>query len=264
MRSASVGFQCPACTSSGPSRTYTARDLRARSAPVITQGLVAVNLLMFVLTLVSGGNMARARGDLIVDFGLVGLAIGADGLVGVDAGEWYRLVTGGFLHSGLIHVGFNMYLLWLLGSQLEPALGRLRFGVLYGTALLAGSFGVLLVDPTALTVGASGAVFGLMGAMIVAQRSAGINPWQSGIGGLVVLNVIITFAIPNISIGGHIGGLIGGLVAGWLLIEMPRLLGGLDGRQREVIGTAATAALGVACTVGALWAAGTWANPVFG
>jgi membrane associated rhomboid family serine protease len=184
--------------------------------------------------------------------------------VGVDAGEWYRLVTGGFLHSGLLHLGFNMYLLWLLGSQLEPALGRMRFGVLYATALMAGSFGVLLVDPTALTVGASGAVFGLMGAMVVAQRAVGIDPWRSGIGSLVVLNVIITFAIPNISIGGHIGGLVGGAAAGWLLIELPRFLTTGDGRTREVLGTVATAALGVACVAGALWAAGTWADPVFG
>src|SRR6056297_304059 len=93
MRSASVGFQCPECTGANRSRTYTASDLRARAAPIITQGLVAANLVMFVLTLVSGGNMARARGDLIVDFGLVGLAVGREGLVGVDAGEWYRLVT---------------------------------------------------------------------------------------------------------------------------------------------------------------------------
>lgn len=264
MRTASVGFQCPECSRAATSRTYTARELRARAAPVVTQALVAANVVIFVLTLVGGGNLSRAGGDPIVDYGLVGLALGREGLVGVDAGEWYRLVTGGFLHSGLLHLGFNMYLLWLLGSQLEPALGRIRFGVLYATSLLAGSFGVLLVDPTALTVGASGAVFGLMGAMVVAQRAVGIDPWRSGIGSLVVLNVIITFAIPNISIGGHIGGLVGGLAAGWLLIELPRLLSTGDGRTREAIGAAATAALGVASVGGALWAAGTWANPVFG
>lgn len=264
MRTASVGFQCPECARNATSRTYTARDLAARAAPVVTQALVAVNLVIFVVTLAGGANMSRARGDLVIDYGLVGLAIGRDGLIGVDAGEWYRLVTGGFLHSGLIHVGFNMYLLWLLGSALEPALGRVRFGVLYATSLLAGSFGVLLVDPTQLTVGASGAVFGLMGAMIVAQRAVGIDPWRSGIGGLVVINVIITFAVPNISIGGHLGGLVGGLAAGWLLIELPRTLRITDARTAALLGGWTTAALGVLCTFGALWAAGTWVDPLFG
>jgi len=265
MITASVGFQCPDCARSGATRVHTAASLRAANRPIVTQALIAVNLVVFVLTIGAGSGMNRAGGQLIIDFGLVGLALGNDGLVGVDTGEWYRIVTGGFLHAGLIHVGFNMYLLWLLGSALEPALGRLRFGLLYATALLAGSFGVLIVSPTQLTVGASGAVFGLMGAMIIAQRSAGIDPWRSGIGGLVVLNVVLTFAIPGISIGGHIGGLIGGLLCGWLLVEVPaRAPAGPARTRATTLGTGAVAALGVICAVGAVWAAGTWADPLLG
>jgi membrane associated rhomboid family serine protease len=264
MVTAAVGFHCPACARAGATRVHTAASLRAAERPLVTQVLVAVNLAVFVLTLGAGSGMNRAGGQLIIDFGLVGLALGADGLVGVDTGEWYRIVTGGFLHSGLIHVGFNMYLLWLLGAQLEPALGRLRFGLLYAASLFAGSFGVLLVSPTQLTVGASGAVFGLMGAMIVAQRSAGIDPWRSGIGGLVALNVVLTFAIPGISIGGHLGGLIGGALCGWLLVDVPARAGHAASGAATRLSTLAVAVLGVAFAAGAIWAAGTWADPVFG
>ena len=97
--------------------------------------------------------------------------------------------------------------LYILGGLIEPAVGRLRFGVIYFVSLLAGSFGALLLEPTAPTVGASGAIFGLMGAAVVVMRNRGINPMESGIGLWIGLNLLITFTIPNISIGGHIGGL---------------------------------------------------------
>ena len=113
----------------------------------------------------------------------------------------------------MIHLLFNMFGLYILGGLLEPAIGRLRFGIIYFVSLLAGSFGALLLEPTAPTVGASGAIFGLMGAAVVVMRNRGINPMESGIGLWIGLNLLITFTIPNISIGGHIGGLIGGAVA---------------------------------------------------
>ena len=110
--------------------------------------------------------------------------------------------------------------------------------------MLCGSAGVLILDPNALTVGASGAVFGLLGAMVVAQRGAGIDPWASGLGLIIGVNLLFTFSVPGISIGGHLGGLIGGLVAGWLLLEGgPRLLGS------ETAATVAVSALGVAALV---------------
>jgi membrane associated rhomboid family serine protease len=125
--------------------------------------------------------------------------------------EYWRLVTGGFLHAGLLHIGFNMYLLWVLGQMLEPAIGSLRFGLLYAVSLLAGSFGALLVtDLFTPTVGASGAVFGLMGVAFFEMRARGIDPMRSGIGPLIVINLVFSFALSNISVGGHIGGLIGG------------------------------------------------------
>jgi membrane associated rhomboid family serine protease len=128
--------------------------------------------------------------------------------------DYWRLVTGGFLHANLIHIGFNMYLLWLLGNLLEPSMGSPRFAALYFTALLWGSFGALVVNPNVPTVGASGAVFGLMGAAAVELRSRGINPFKTDIGALIIFNLVLSFAITNISVGGHIGGLIGGVLVG--------------------------------------------------
>ncbi len=121
--------------------------------------------------------------------------------MGVAHGQWWRIVTGGFLHENLLHIGFNMYLLYILGRMLEPALGRVRFGVIYGVSLLTGSLGALLVSPHSVTVGASGAVFGIMGAAAVEMRARKIPVMQSGIGGLILINLIISFTLSGISWG---------------------------------------------------------------
>ena len=113
-----------------------------------------------------------------------------------------------------------MYILYWLGTMLEPSLGHWRFLALYFTSLLAGSFGALLLEPNAFTVGASGAVFGLMGAAFVLQRARGIDPMASGIGPVILFNLAISFVIPNISIGGHLGGLIGGAAAAFRMDQV--------------------------------------------
>jgi membrane associated rhomboid family serine protease len=159
--------------------------------------------------------------------------------------DYWRLVTGGFLHANLIHIGFNMYLLWLLGNLLEPSMGSLRFGALYFTALLWGSFGALVVNPDVPTVGASGAVFGLMGAAAVELRSRGINPFQTDIGMLILFNLVLSFAISNISVGGHIGGLVGGVLVG-VAYDV------VDRRRIGWLGYIACLVLSVAAVIGAL------------
>jgi membrane associated rhomboid family serine protease len=136
---------------------------------------------------------------------------------GVAHGQWWRIITGGFLHENLLHIAFNMWVLYYLGAMLEPALGRLRFGAIYFVSLLTGSLGALLVSPHSITVGASGAVFGLMGAAAVEMRARQIPLMQSGVGGLIAINLIISFSIPGISWGGHIGGLLGGALAAWVI-----------------------------------------------
>jgi membrane associated rhomboid family serine protease len=180
-----------------------ARRWNATAGPVVTKALVAVNVGVFALT--------TGIPDLTNRLALYGPA--------VDAGEWYRLVTAGFAHAGLLHLAFNMLLLYRLGEVLESALGRVRFTVLYFFSLLAGSFGALLVSPNVFTVGASGAVYGLLGAIAIGMRQRGASVWQSGVGSLIVVNLLFTFFVPGISVGGHLGGLAGGALLGAVLLR---------------------------------------------
>ncbi|WP_338200309.1 rhomboid family intramembrane serine protease [Candidatus Nephthysia bennettiae] len=244
---ADVGVQCVECVRASPSRVISARRLAAAYRPYVTYALIAVNVAVWALGI----------GVAIMNGGAGGLLSGgtltaAGGLSGarVAAGEWWRLITAGFLHTGLIHLGLNMAALFVFGPPLERALGRLRFGTLYLTALLAGSFGVLLLSPGSLTVGASGAIFGLLGGLIAGQRAAGISLRSSGIISLLVINLVFTLAIPGISIGGHLGGLAGGFVAASLLF---------NGRLRQqggLLPIVLCAALAAACFAASLWVAG--------
>lgn len=208
MITAPVGFQCPACVKGDHTRVLTMRDLHAQRRPLVSLVLIAVNVAAFLPSLVAPTALGRGGNPLAADFALYGPA--------VANGEWWRLITSGFLHFGFMHLGFNLFALWLLGSALEPVLGRVRFTVVYFVGLLAGSAGALVLSYDALTAGASGAVFGLMGAVFVLQRRIGVDPWKSGIGGLLVINLLFTFLAPGISVGGHLGGLVGGAAAGWL------------------------------------------------
>ena len=229
MHQASVGFHCPECTKSGRQKVVRGRDLRS-GGNLVTNALIALNVAIFVAGM--GGGL-ETRNSVIFDGALAGPLV-ADG-------EWYRIVTAGFLHANLIHIGFNCFVLYQLGLLMEPVLGRVRFLLVYFFALLSGSLGVLLVQPNSFTVGASGAVFGMMGAAVAAMRSRGINPFQTSLGGTIMLNLLITFAIPGISIGGHVGGLIGGLLAGWIVTDI-----GPATTKQPWIPAGAVAVLGVA------------------
>ncbi len=134
--------------------------------------------------------------------------------------EYYRLVTAGFLHDGLLHIAFNMLFLFFMGPMLEPAIGRLNFCVVYFVSLLAGSFGALLFSPQVPTVGASGACFGILGALIVVAHYRGISIWQSGLGLTLVINIVFSLSVSGISIGGHLGGVVGGAICGWLIVQL--------------------------------------------
>lgn len=133
-------------------------------------------------------------------------------------GQWYRLVSAGFVHFGALHVAMNMILLFQLGRILEPVLGTLRFTLVYFAALLAGSAGAVYLTPDALTGGASGAVFGLMAAAVVGLRQRGVNPMQTGVGVVFVINVLFTLAVPGVSVGGHFGGALGGAICAAVLL----------------------------------------------
>jgi len=249
MNQASVGFHCPECARKGRQKVYTAASLVTR--PYVSYMLIAINVVVFLLDRASAANAepGESLGDRGVLFGPY-----------VADGEWYRTITSGFLHANIIHIGFNMFLLFQLGTLLEPALNRISFATLYMTALLGGSFLVLVLDPNEATLGASGAVFGLMGAAFIGLRARGVDPISTGIGSLILLNLVFTFAIPNISIGGHIGGLVAGGAAGWLLFEgAPRIDRGFRQGSGTIIATGICAAFGLALFAGCLYVA---ANPI--
>lgn len=217
MRQASVGFHCPECTKSGAQKIVRPGQLTTR--PIVTQVLIALIVAVFAAGI---GPGLRTKDSFIVDGGLVASVLNpfTGSLIGVANGEWWRLVTSGFLHANLIHVGFNMFVLYRLGQLLEPVLGRARFVLAYFVAMLGGSLGVMLLDPNHYTVGASGAVFGLMGVAVAVCRARGINVMDTGLGAMIMLNLVFTFAIPGISIGGHVGGLIVGFLAGSILTNV--------------------------------------------
>jgi membrane associated rhomboid family serine protease len=231
-----VGMRCPEC-SRQKTKVRTAATMSGD--PQLTYVLIAINVIAFVAMAAGGGGLlSRGGGEVYTNGALFGPAV-ADG-------DWWRIVTAGFLHASILHLAFNMYFLYFLGQLLEPAIGRVRFGLIYLVSLVGGSLGALVISPDAVTVGASGAVFGLMGAGILAMRARGIDPMQSGLGVTLLLNLGISFVIPNISIGGHIGGLIAGGLVGYFMFEIA------DRRrlaEAPVIGAcvALAAALAVGC-----------------
>jgi membrane associated rhomboid family serine protease len=240
MHQASVGFHCPECARAGRQKVITARSLTG-ARPLVTMALVAANLAIYLADLASTSNSVSGLGNLATDGALYGPAV-ADG-------DWWRPITSGFVHAGLLHVGFNMFLLFQLGRLLEPAIKWWGFIVLYVMSLLGGSLLVLILDPNTASVGASGAVFGLMGATFVAMRSRGIDPFSTGIGPLIVINLLLTFTIPDISIGAHVGGLIAGVAGGLLIWEWGPRLGK---RWAQAVPVAVCGALAVALYVGCL------------
>jgi membrane associated rhomboid family serine protease len=176
--------------------------LASGSAP-ITKALIGINVAIYLLTASQGGGLNAPGGSLFARWILFGPF--------VVHGGWYRLVSAMFLHASIIHIGFNMYALWVIGTPVEQYLGRARYVGLYFVSGLAGSAGALLATPLSPTLGASGAVFGILGAMLILEwqitgRLAG-NAMT-----MIVINLIITFAIPGISYGAHLGGLVGGIL----------------------------------------------------
>lgn len=207
---ASVGFHCVDCLSAQPEpqgRTvFGARSTGGKAS--VTKAILLACIAAFIAQ--------QAVAGFTRQFWLVGLAYDPPALVGVAVGEWWRLISVGFLHGGFVHIAFNMYALWLLGPNLEQLYGHRRFASIYALALLGGSTASFLFNaPNTPAVGASGAIFGLFGATIVAARRLGRD--ASGIYAVLVINAIIGFTVPNIDWRAHAGGLVVGALAAWLL-----------------------------------------------
>lgn len=201
----------------------------AKQPNLMTMSLIVANVAVFLLVLLVSREPAALTGgvtDMHLRLGLSKDVLAQPivwqsddgGLFMTEPDGWYRLITSGFLHFGIIHLGFNMYFLYVLGPMLEPALGRVRFLLLYVASMLGGALGVILIDTGGMTAGASGAVFGLLAAATVGLWRRGVNPFTTGIGTALLLNLFITFAIPGISIGGHLGGAIAGAICGAVML----------------------------------------------
>lgn len=239
-----VGMRCPECASQRTKVVRNPTGTPGASATPATYALIAINVVVFLIEIANGaGGLFRENeiSQFVADFALFGPS--------VAEGEWYRLVTSGFLHAGIIHIGFNMFLLLILGRLLEPALGTPRFLALYFASLLAGSLGALVVEPNAVTIGASGAVFGLAGAVFIIARGRGMDALAGEIGFLIVFNLLLGFVLPRISVGGHIGGLIGGAICALLIVAGEK---GMLGRNHRPLELAAMIAVGALAFVGAL------------
>jgi membrane associated rhomboid family serine protease len=234
MTTTPVGMRCPECAR----QSTRARTMRSTTEePTLTYILIGVNVLAGLGSLLGGGGATSS--SLTQDGGLSQHFI-ADG-------EYYRLITAGFLHAGLFHLLTNMLSLWILGSIIEPAVGHWRFGLIYFVSLVCGSFGALLLSPDELTVGASGAIFGLLSAAAVVAWNRGFSLMESGLGIWIGLNLLITFTVPNISVGGHLGGLIGGAITALLLVELRDRI-----RVPDYVPAVLCGALGAAAVIGSI------------
>jgi membrane associated rhomboid family serine protease len=214
MTPTSVGMRCPEC-SREKTKVKTARSIQRAYEPVVTYALIAICVIVYLAEGAGGASITGTgpSGTLLLKGELDGPAISI-------AHQYYRLLTSGFLHLDFEHILFNMIFLFFVGRMLEPAIGRLEFTAVYVASLFAGSFGVLLFQPLVPTVGASGAEFGLLGALMVVAYDRGIPIWSSGLGITLVINIVFSLTVANISLGGHIGGFIGGLICGWAIVHV--------------------------------------------
>jgi membrane associated rhomboid family serine protease len=212
-----VGHRCPECAGipTGPRKTARTVQRAGERAPVgiVTTILIAINVVVFVGQMV-GGGIGGTDGTLFQRGALYGPL--------VAEGEWWRLITSAFLHGGLIHLAFNMLFLWWFGRRLEAYVGPARYIGIYLVSALAGAAGALLVEPNVPTVGASGAVFGILGAGLVLERGKGVAIFGGQALFLIVVNLALSFVLSNVSVGGHIGGVIGGALAMLALEHMGR------------------------------------------
>jgi membrane associated rhomboid family serine protease len=237
---ASVGFQCPECVADGR-RTQRKALTHFGGSQVgmhgyVTKALMGINLAVFVLGIVLVGAKSAFDGGLFTGssviqwFGAVtgpsfctapeGVTFCVDYFTGIDDGAYYRLFTAMFIHYGLVHVALNMVALWMLGRALEAALGPVRFAALYLLAGFGGNVACYLLQPDSLSAGASTAIYGLFAAYFIVLRRLGRD--TSGIIALIVINVVLSFSIPGVSVVGHLGGLVTGALAAVGLAYAPR------------------------------------------
>jgi membrane associated rhomboid family serine protease len=214
---AAVGIKCPECGGRATGAKKTAQRIGSAAGQgtgaIVTKTLIGVNVAIFLVQIAQANEVRGVDGQLFENGALFGPFV-ADG-------DWWRLVTSAFLHASPIHLLFNMLMLWWFGTPLETLLGRGRFLGIYFVSILAGSAGALLVSPASAVVGASGAVFGILGAGLVLERNR-IMVFGGSALLVVAFNVVLSFVISYVSLGGHLGGLAGGAAAMLVLTQFGR------------------------------------------
>ncbi|MDA3027083.1 MAG: rhomboid family intramembrane serine protease [Actinomycetota bacterium] len=206
MRQASIGYQCPKCASNSTPVIRGISKSRFIPSPENNQvtKFLGISLISIYVAQIVFGDI------LISNFALFAPSI--------STGQWWRLLTAGFLHGSILHLLFNVYILWVLGSQLESILGKTKFIIIYFVSLISGSLASFLFSPFGTySIGASGAIFGLMGAMLVVGRKKRLDISQVAV--LVVLNVVIGFVLSGIDWRAHLGGLAAGSLIAWVFLN---------------------------------------------
>jgi membrane associated rhomboid family serine protease len=246
MTFAPVGIRCPDHSGQPQGAQRVSQGMRRASfegtGALVTKVLVGLNVGIYLLELALGGEINGTGNEIYGDGVLYGPA--------VANGDWWRLITAAFLHYGPIHLAFNMLALWWFGAAVEQVLGRGRYLLLYLVSGLAGSAGALLFSPESLTVGASGAIFGILGAAFVLERQR-TYVLGGGALGIIALNLAFTLFVPGISIGGHLGGLAGGALG---ILALSRFGRGhaVYGRP-GLLGVAGLVAIGLVSVLVSYW-----------
>jgi membrane associated rhomboid family serine protease len=227
MTIAPVGLRCPEHSGKAQGTARITRNVKRASfegtGALVTKSLIAANVLVFLINLAQGASLSQNAGSLYEKGVLVMRAVDSSGqVVGLAEGEYWRLLSAAFLHGSIIHLGLNMLMLWWIGAPMEAVVGRGRFLAIYLVSGLAGSAGALVASPNAITVGASGAIFGILGAALVFERQRTYVLGGSALS-IILLNLVFTFAVPNISIGGHVGGLAGGVLSALAITRLGRV-----------------------------------------
>ncbi len=271
MTMAPVGIRCPEHSGRAQGVQRVTRGVQRAAfegvGAKVTRALIGLNVAVYIAELAQGSGVNANHGSIYQDGALIasgakfgdtlvpapkGFQIPDQLAVGVAHGDWWRLITAAFLHYGPFHLLMNMVALYWFGSLLEQRIGSGRYLLLYLVSGLAGSAGALVLDPTTPTVGASGAIFGILGAGLVLERQRDYVFGGSALG-IIVINLVFTFSIANISVGGHIGGLIGGAAATLGLSRFGR--GHVAYGRAGLVGVVTLVVVGVASIGVAYWKA---------
>ncbi|MEU2256451.1 rhomboid family intramembrane serine protease [Nocardia xishanensis] len=241
LRPAAVGQHCVDCVREArgqvrPIRTVAGAPVTASATPIVTYGLIALNVLVYGITAAQASSLAdNFRSELFLRWAMIPRLV-ADG-------DWFRVIGSGFLHWGPLHLALNMFALYFVGFQLEPYLGRAKMLAIYLVALIGGSAGAMLLEPAnTIGAGASGAVYGMFGAIAVLLIRLRINATQILV--IIAINVLLSLSLSGVSLWVHLGGLVAGTLATIGVLFLPEWVHAERPETDRAIGWFAIAGVG--------------------